>query len=490
MPVSLHSIALTLAVLYVVLGATLWALLLRMGRSRTASALWSGGAVAFGLGAALLCLRGEVPAPLSFHGANALMYAGILTRAMALRHTAGRPARVADHGLAFLGATLAYAILYASAPAHWRIGVSGALLAAGALYLSTNAEVARRRLQAAAARAIGVAEAVLATALAMHALAILLGTNAPQAVAQNLTFALVAAALLVSAVFGNLGYLGLAATLARRADGLNRDGRRHTGRLQEDVGRSNASLLDLLTQRDSLAADRERLLELLTHEIRQPLHNASGALQSAMSVIRSGRAGDRQRLADCLSRADGVMNEVRDVLDNTLCAASMLGSDHPPAMQDTEIELIVQLALGDLEPSQRAATQQQCSTQLRSVEIEPGLVRLALRNLLRQAFAQAGPSGRVSLSITESQQPPALLLSVTSDRLDPDAGPGRLSRAEQSQMRPEARSLPWSISRRVMELHGGDCTLDEPRPGTRTATLRFPLPDTEEPLTPDHGLAA
>ena len=100
--------------------------------------------------------------------------------------------------------------------------------------------------------------------------------------------------------------------------------------------------------------------------------------------------------------------------------------------------------------------------------MEPGLLRLALRNLLTNAFLHAGPAAHVQLQVAEQHEPPALLLRVVDD------GPGL-----PSQVVPAAERRPGlglTIVQQVMALHGGRLTLQPNWPHGLQAALVLPLP--------------
>jgi signal transduction histidine kinase len=110
--------------------------------------------------------------------------------------------------------------------------------------------------------------------------------------------------------------------------------------------------------------------------------------------------------------------------------------------------------------------------------MDPGLLRLALRNLLANAL-RASPSGQnVKLSVRDHDDPPEVMFSVT------DRGPGipaellpRLfERGARGPSTPGRAShgLGLYIVRRVMELHGGHAEVEST--GEAGTTMRLVLP--------------
>lgn len=72
---------------------------------------------------------------------------------------------------------------------------------------------------------------------------------------------------------------------------------------------------------DRLLQERTEMLNVLAHEVRQPLNNASAALQSAQGALR-GRADDP--VSGRVEQAQQVLGEVLGRIDNTLAVASLL----------------------------------------------------------------------------------------------------------------------------------------------------------------------
>jgi PAS domain S-box-containing protein len=102
---------------------------------------------------------------------------------------------------------------------------------------------------------------------------------------------------------------------------------------------------------DELLNERSDMLRVLAHEVRQPLNNASAALQSAAAALAgSGRSA----VADRLQRARDVMGHVLAGVDNTLAAASLLAGSGQATGEDTDIDTLVAVALADLPANDRA----------------------------------------------------------------------------------------------------------------------------------------
>jgi signal transduction histidine kinase len=224
---------------------------------------------------------------------------------------------------------------------------------------------------------------------------------------------------------------------------------------------------------DQLLHERSEMLDVLAHEVRQPLNNASAALQSAAASL-AGR-GERQA-QERLTRAQAVLGQVLAGVDNTLAASSLLAGGGI-ARQDTDIDMLIAVSIADLPRDQRDRIVVRRHTATRTALMDMNLLRLALRNLLSNALKYAPGVSPVTLDVMDFDEPAALQFEVG------DAGPGiprellpRLfTRGARGHGGPEpAHGLGLYIVKRVMDLHGGSAELR--RTGPLGTVMRLTLP--------------
>ncbi len=469
-------IALVAGVLYGLLALTLWTLLRRRHPAQPL-ALWVGGALLAGLAMVLLGLAALMPPWLGAHLAFHSLLGAFALRILALRRELGRPLRVGRALAAWLGAGAVHQLAGLVAAPAVVLAVSALLLAGAALVLARHAVAVGQVLGSRFGHGLAAAECLLALAVVARTAASLAGWLPPGGNGSGWDLALAASLAVVTALFGNLGYLGLVLGRSRAAERAAIEVQ-WAERLRRDAAEDRAaSLRDLLHQRDELAAERDHLLKLLAHEIRQPLHNASGALQAARAVLDEPRRDVLPLAAERLQRAQGVLTDVRSVLDNTLAAANLLGGGDALYMPDTPLMPLIQQALADLPDAQRRLVRVHWQDLPDTAELEAGLVRLALRNLLRNAFSHGGPAVSVLIQAERQAMPPALVLSVVDDGVGPPPGwqpaPARTPLRPGAQ-RPAPRGLGLYIVREVMARHGGALQLQPRQPHGLVARLVFP----------------
>jgi len=241
---------------------------------------------------------------------------------------------------------------------------------------------------------------------------------------------------------------------------------RRENELRVEIERHASSLQALLQERTDM-------LDVLAHEVRQPLNNASAALQSARSSLLA--KGDEVTSAQVL-QAQRVMGEVLSSIDNTLAVAALLARPDPIHRDDVDVETLIAVVIADMPSDERGRIQVHRGTPTRTALMDMSLMRLALRNLLSNALKFSPPGSPIHVCISDTDQPPELLLDVT------DSGPGipaklhpRLfKRGAHGSTRGDAEGLGLGlyIVERVMSLHGGSAELVRTGHGETTIRLR------------------
>ncbi|MBL8305159.1 MAG: sensor histidine kinase [Rubrivivax sp.] len=339
----------------------------------------------------------------------------------------------------------------------------------------------------------GAGVALTATAAPVPGTAWRVVVGRPQAAleahaSQSITAIAVAGLLCATLAVG--GALGLARSLSRQLHAVVQAHARRGGTarpdtaitevatLSEALGRAEASAEraagELSHAREEVLAqlrERSEMLDVLAHEVRQPLNNAGSALQAAAAVFERGADG---AASAPLRRAATVLGEVQASIDNTLAAAALLVGQ-TVAREDADIDALLAVSLGDLPPGDAARVRIERDTATRTASMDASLMRLALRNLLSNALKFSAPPAMVTVRIADSDEPLALLIDVV------DAGPGidaeRLAHLfQRSDRRPLGASgrrqgLGLYIVRRVMEVQGGSVELL--RNGPSGVTMRL-----------------
>jgi two-component system, OmpR family, sensor kinase len=228
----------------------------------------------------------------------------------------------------------------------------------------------------------------------------------------------------------------------------------------------------------TLLQERSEMLDVLAHEVRQPLNNASAALQSALESLRSRNdAFASQQVV----QAQVVLGDVLSSIDNTLTVASLLARPDPIHRDDTDIATLVQVAIADMPVAELGRIEFHRDTTTRTAVMDMSLMRLALRNVLSNALKFSPQGSVVQVRVADSEDPPALLIEVR------DAGPGipptlmshlftRGGRGGSGKAG-HGLGLGLYIVERVMSLHGS--TVEVVSTGTEGTTIRLTISQTD-----------
>jgi signal transduction histidine kinase len=161
-----------------------------------------------------------------------------------------------------------------------------------------------------------------------------------------------------------------------------------------------------------LLDEREALLRLLAHEVRQPLHNAAAALDAAATAV--SRPGElvsteaRQRM----EQAQHVLDHVIGTLNNALAAATMLTAGDAGPLAEVDLDAFIDLVVHDIGPDERPRISVQANSELRTVQLQPAMMRLAVCNLLVNALTYSPPGSPVRLGVSDGDDPPTLCFEV------------------------------------------------------------------------------
>lgn len=237
-----------------------------------------------------------------------------------------------------------------------------------------------------------------------------------------------------------------------------------------------AALQLQVAESERLLRERGEMLDVMAHEIRQPLNNASAALQGAARALT---LGGEQPAQPRVASAQRVLGEVLASIDNTLAVAALLARPEAIERTDTDLDMLIKVVLAELPAAEQARVKVQRDTRTRTASMDMSLMRLALRNLLNNALRYSPPGSPVVLRMADSDDPLALLLDVQNPCSGIAAGfvPRLFERRSHqglqrgSTARGMGMGLGLYIVRRVLELHGGSAQLLTNGPSAVTMRL-------------------
>ncbi|MEK8033293.1 HAMP domain-containing sensor histidine kinase [Ideonella sp. DXS29W] len=464
-----------LGVVYLLMSGLVW-MILRPHHEAAAISLWCGGGGVVGITYFIFTLGGLLPAYWTTQVPVSLGLLGMGLRLCALYRESGREGGWRVVMVAVAIAMLLVLTLGAAMPS-WRRVLNGTLMIAAAVWIAVMAVRLGRFPHGRGSEHIAVSYAFFAGSYSLRigvsVLAAASGTYVPPNLAPTLDLFLVLAGGLVAGIFGNVGYVGMALERARiRRDAQAADLAREQA--QRSAAEARAAVLA------ERLAERDEFVRVLAHEVRQPLNNASAALQSAGAALQVGEMSDAGEVQARLHRAQKVISHIVGSIDNTLAATTVLASEQPLAPRDADVNVLLEMALGDLDPQQRVRVLRDASSShARTAAMDIGLMRLALRNLLSNALAYSPRGSPVVLQVSDSDEPLGLVFEVR------DQGPGIAPEMRDRLFQRGARGdhglpshgLGLYVVQQIMLRHGGRASWAPHEPQGSVFRLWLPLVD-------------
>ncbi|MFM7029295.1 MAG: sensor histidine kinase [Chakrabartia sp.] len=256
--------------------------------------------------------------------------------------------------------------------------------------------------------------------------------------------------LVVNSFFLQLGFLGVVIERGFRAQ-------RFVVRRAARAFAKNQALIDEQKVLASLAEERLDTLQLLIHEVRQPINNAQAALQSLDYEVRHD-ASPSTTTQSAIGRAQAVLDTITLALSNAIFGASIIGDRQSLVKQSVNIVDLAELAISDCSSEMRARIQLKTEQLVISVEVDPILLRLALRNLLDNALKYSPAQSPVLLDVRHDDERLGISFRVRSEMRSPDLLDGRIfeRRRRGRAARGDGSGLGLYLVRQVAQLHHGD----------------------------------
>jgi signal transduction histidine kinase len=456
---------LIVGVIYLLMPLAVWSVLHRRHDAQNA-ALWCSGASLSGVALLLFAAQNlQAPSLPVVLAGSAVAYVSYGLRWAALRRERGLPSRL---GAVVATSAAALAVLAAieSLGPGARLLFNLFVYAAASWCVAAQGLDLGRECRSRSARLLGATYVLLAAALVVRALAVATGWGPPRPLSLSPDGLLVVVATMFAALWGNIGYLGFAMeTAQRRESARNAELAAATARSEEAEHRA--------AETKALLEERQELLRVLSHEVRQPLHNAQAVLQRVDVALRDA-AGPAQ-VAERIGRASRVLGQITASLDNVLAASRLLVGERPAALRDAELDMLVQLSVGDLPLGQRARVRVIRHPDLRTAAMDVSLMRLALRNVLANALLYSPDAAPVTLRVAETEEPLAVRFEIGDEGsgIPADLMPRLFQRGVRGRLDVPGQGLGLYIVRLAMARQGGRVDVAS-GPGGTVFTLTVP----------------
>jgi signal transduction histidine kinase len=450
-------------ILYLIMPVVVWQMLRK--QHAPSNMLWCLGGLSFGLSLILLGMREKWPDELTYEVAIWLLVLGPLLRVGALRHELQRPVWVTG----LLALSLVYIAVYvffhvilvhASSRFIWSSLGAAAVLA----WLGLLARDIYRRDQSISAQWIFVCYLALAAVLVIRLPGVLLGLREPTAMTQDPLSSLLIFLGVVTAIVGNIGFLGM---FIERMNREALESAKVQAR-QEEATRLSEQIAQLDRRRSvgEIAAS-------LAHELSQPLTN--------IYLI-----ADRMELS-LQQRQDESLNKYfEDLNRNTQKAGDILGrirnfiqakNTHFERVELSQAITDVSALIHNLSYNESVDLQISLPPQGLAVWADPVQLSQIFMNVLRNAIqaTHGQPSRQLRIQVWRDGGMAHITLTDNGPGLPPEA----VSRVGTAffTTKSEGLGVGLSISKSIAQQHGGSLSIGNGPTGGAVVTLLLPAVD-------------
>jgi two-component system, OmpR family, sensor histidine kinase CpxA len=235
-------------------------------------------------------------------------------------------------------------------------------------------------------------------------------------------------------------------------------------RVGATIGRRRDEIADLVRDFDSMAGElrnqiqsERNLLSGVSHELRSPI----ARMRLALALARSSDQPEREEMLD---RIEQDTIQLDSMLERILTVARLENGQYKPKMESLSLNEVVEEVLDDarFEATATDATISYSDDAIVSLNGDPGLLRSAIENVVRNALFYSGQAGRIEVRLRVDNG--QAVLSVR------DNGPGVPEEALPLLFKPFYRvdgsrvtstggmGLGLAIVRNALSAHGGTVT--------------------------------
>jgi signal transduction histidine kinase len=209
-------------------------------------------------------------------------------------------------------------------------------------------------------------------------------------------------------------------------------------------------------QMERLAVERHALLDLLSHEVRQPLNNAQAVLQDISRTIGERKLTDLGMSQPILSLYNTIDHVVL-ALSNAIVGASVIERRTEQARQLIDVTALAELARGDCPLDEQPRVLLGGETDPVFLSGDPVVLRLAFRNLLDNACKFATSRSQVAANVRIDEDRLGVVFEVFNNPAVPFTPHDYLFDRDQRGSAPNVagKGLGLFIVREAAEMHDG-----------------------------------
>ncbi len=258
-------------------------------------------------------------------------------------------------------------------------------------------------------------------------------------------------------------------------------------RVGATIGRRSDEIADLVRDFDSMAGElrnqiqsERNLLSGVSHELRSPIARMRLALALA-------RAADRPERDEMLDRIEQDAIQLDSMLDRILTVARLENGQYKPRFESLSLNDLIDEVLDDarFEAAATGATVNYTDDALLEVNGDPGLLRSAIENVVRNAIFYSGQDGTIDVRLRLDDGYATITVTDNGKGVPDDALPLLFKpfyRVDDSRgTNTGGMGLGLAIVRNAVAVHGGSVSARNVSPHGLEVELRLPVAGTSLP---------
>ena len=258
-------------------------------------------------------------------------------------------------------------------------------------------------------------------------------------------------------------------------------------RVGATIGRRSDEIADLVRDFDSMAGElrnqiqsERNLLSGVSHELRSPIARMRLALALA-------RTADRPERDEMLDRIEQDAIQLDSMLDRILTVARLENGQYKPRFESLSLNDLIDEVLDDarFEAAATGATVNYTDDALLEVNGDPGLLRSAIENVVRNAIFYSGQDGTIDVGLRLDDGYATITVSDNGKGVPDDALPLLFKpfyRVDDSRgTNTGGMGLGLAIVRNAVAVHGGSVSARNVSPHGLEVELRLPVAGSSLP---------
>jgi signal transduction histidine kinase len=266
-------------------------------------------------------------------------------------------------------------------------------------------------------------------------------------------------------------------------------------RVGATIGKRRDEIADLVRDFDSMAGElrnqiqsERNLLSGVSHELRSPI----ARMRLALALARTSDAPERNEMLD---RIEQDTIQLDSMLERILTVARLENGQYKPRFESISLNEVLEEVLDDAR-FEAAATDASitCSDDaIVNINGDPGLLRSAIENIVRNALFYSGPGGNIDVRLRVEDNHAVLTVRDNGNGVPEEALPLLFKpffRVDDSRgTTTGGMGLGLAIVRNAVTVHGGTVTARNVTPHGLEVEFRLPIVSAANPSRPIPQLA-